>query len=121
MTVKLSKIRKNLLEEMNPQWNAIVSKNTCFQQIFMGTEKKSKEILFSMVKEYGRHEISSIQVLIFVSVSVVVFLTSIFLFRGLSIISSVRYFFLEAYPFKNICQTEIFVIVCLPKECLLNK
>ena len=35
---------------------------------------------FSMVKEYGRQEVSSTQVLIFVSVCVVVFLTSIFLF-----------------------------------------
>ena len=34
---------------------------------------------FSMVKEYGRHEFSSIQVLIFVSVCAVDFLTSIFL------------------------------------------
>ena len=42
-------------------------------------------------------------------------------FRGFSIISSVRYFFVEAYPFKNVCQMEIFVIVCLPKEYLLNK
>ena len=42
-------------------------------------------------------------------------------FRGLSIISSVKYFFVEAYPFKNICQMEIFVIIYLPEECLLNK
>ena len=33
-----------------------------------------------MIKEYGRHEVSSIQVLIFVPACVVVFLTSIFLF-----------------------------------------
>ena len=33
-----------------------------------------------MVKEYGRHEVSSIQVPIFISVCVVGFLTSIFLF-----------------------------------------
>ena len=44
MTFKLPKLRNNLLEEMNPQWDCIVSKSTCFQQIFMGTEKKSKEI-----------------------------------------------------------------------------
>ena len=61
-----------------------------------------------MVKEYGKHEVSSIQVLIFVSVCVVVFLASSFLFRTLSIISSVRYFLIEAYPFKNICQMENF-------------
>ena len=44
MTVKLPKVRNNLLEEINPEWDCIVSKNTFFQQIFMGTEKKSKEI-----------------------------------------------------------------------------
>ena len=31
------------------------------------------------------------------------------------------FFFLEAYLFKNVCQTEIFETVYLPKECLLNK
>ena len=45
MTVKLRKVRNNLLKEMNPKWDCIISKNTCFQQIFMGTEKESKEIL----------------------------------------------------------------------------
>ena len=44
MTVKLPKVRNNLLEEMNPQRNCTVSKNTYFQQIFMGAEKKIKEI-----------------------------------------------------------------------------
>ena len=68
-----------------------------------------------MVKEYGKHEVSSIQVLIFVSVCVVVFLASSFLFRTLSIISSVRYFLIEAYPFKNICQMENF------RNCLSTK
>ena len=29
---------------MNPEWDCIVSNNTCFQQIFMETEKKRKEI-----------------------------------------------------------------------------
>ena len=28
---------------MNPQSDCIVSKNTCFQEIIMGTEKKSKQ------------------------------------------------------------------------------
>ena len=37
-------MRNNLREEMNPEWDCIVSKNTCFQQIFMETEKKRKEI-----------------------------------------------------------------------------
>ena len=44
----------------------------------LATEERSKD-LFSMVKEYGRHEVSSIKVLSFVS-ECVVFLTSIFLF-----------------------------------------
>ena len=34
-----------------------------------------------MVKEYGKHDVSSIQVLIFVSVCIVVFLTGIFPFQ----------------------------------------
>ena len=79
MTVKLPSVRNNLLEEMNTQWDCIVWKNTCFQQIFIGNRKEEYRI-FSMVKEYGRHEVSSIQVLIFDSVDVVVFLTSIFIF-----------------------------------------
>ena len=40
---------------MNPKWDCIVSRNTCFQQIFIATEKKSKEIFF-IVREYGRHK-----------------------------------------------------------------
>ena len=44
MTVKLPKVRNNLLEEMSPEWDCIVSKDTCFYYIFMETEKKSKEI-----------------------------------------------------------------------------
>ena len=93
----------------------------CFKKHVLSTKEQQRET-FSMVKlkEYAKHEISSIQVLLFVSVCIVVFLTSIFLFRGLSIISSVRYFFVEVYQFKNICQMEIFVIVYLPKKCLLN-
>ena len=42
-TVKLPKVGNNLLEEMNPQRNCTVSKNTYFQQIFMRAEKKIKE------------------------------------------------------------------------------
>ena len=79
MMVKLTKVRNNLFEEINRQWDCIVSKNTCFQQILTGTKKKSKKN-FSMVKEYGRHKVSNIQILIFIAVCVVVFLTSIFLF-----------------------------------------
>ena len=60
-----------------------------------------------MVKEYGRREINSIQVLIFVSVYALFFLLVFSFFRGLFIISSDD-FFVEAYPFKNIYQMEIF-------------
>ena len=74
-----------------------------------------------MVKKYGRHEISSIQVLIFVSACVVVFRTSIFLFQRAFYYFIGRYCFVEDNSFKNICQLEIFVTVYLPKECLLNK
>ena len=44
MTVKLRKMGKNLPDDINPQLQCIVLKNKCFQQIFMGAEKKSKEI-----------------------------------------------------------------------------
>ena len=56
----------------------------CFKKHVLSTNfhGKFKEGLKNilMLKEYGRHEVSSIQVLIYVSVYVVVFLTSIFLF-----------------------------------------
>ena len=42
--------------------------------------KKEEQRNFLMVKEYGRHDDSNIQLLIFVSVCVVVFLASIFHF-----------------------------------------
>ena len=59
---------------------------------------------------------------LFLFLCVLLFFLLVFsFFRTLSIISSVRYFLIEAYPFKNICQMEIFVTVYLPKECLLNK
>ena len=41
MTVMM---RNNLFEEMNRQWDCIVSKNTCFQRVFMGTNKSTKKI-----------------------------------------------------------------------------
>ena len=75
--------------------------------IFMGAEKRSEKV-------------SSIQVLLSVSACIVIFLTCIFL-KELSIISLVRYFFVEAFPFKNMCQMENFVIAYPPKECSLNK
>ena len=49
--------------------------------IFIG-DRKEEQRIFSMIKEYRRHEVSSIQVIIFVSVCVVVFLLSIFLFQN---------------------------------------
>ena len=49
-----------------------------------------------MVKEYGRHEDGNIQLLIFVSVCVVFFWPVFSIFRELSNISLIRYFFVEA-------------------------
>ena len=40
MTVKLPNVRNNLLDEMNPKWDGIVSKNTCFQTNFHGNKKE---------------------------------------------------------------------------------
>ena len=55
-------------------------KNTCIQQIFMGKKKKNKKP--SMVKEHGKHEVSStvFKFLIFVPLCIVVSLAGIFLF-----------------------------------------
>ena len=47
--------------------------------------------------------------------SVLFFLLVFSFFRTLSIISLVRYFLIEAYPFKNICQMETF------RDCLFTK
>ena len=58
---------------------------------------------------------------LFLFLCVLLFFLLVFSFLTLSIISSVRYFLVEAYPFKNICQLEIFVTVYLPKEYLLKK
>ena len=44
MTVILPIVRNNRLEEMNPQWDCIVSKKTGFQPSFMEIEKKSKDV-----------------------------------------------------------------------------
>ena len=68
-----------------------------------------------MVKNYGRHEVRSIQVLILFLCVLLFFLPVFFFFRTLSIISLVRYFLIEAYPFKNICQMENF------RNCLSTK
>ena len=52
---------------MNPQWDCIVLKKYVLSTNFHGNGKEEQRN-FSMVKEYGRHEISSIQVLTFVPV-----------------------------------------------------
>ena len=44
MTVKLPKVRNNLLEEMNPEWDCIVSKTRAFKKFSWEQKKKSKEI-----------------------------------------------------------------------------
>ena len=46
MTVKLPKVGNNLFDEMNPEWNCIVSKKTCFQQVFSWKQKRRVKKLF---------------------------------------------------------------------------
>ena len=41
--VKLPKVRNNLLKQINPQCDCIVSKNTCFQRILMGNREKRRK------------------------------------------------------------------------------
>ena len=53
---------------------------------------------------------------LFLFLCLLLFLLLVFsFFRALSIISSVTYFFVQAYTFKNISQMEILVTVDLPK------
>ena len=53
---------------------------------------------------------------LFLFLCVLLFFLLVFsFFRTLSIISSVRYFLIEAYPFKNICQMENF------RNCISTK
>ena len=66
-----------------------------------------------MVKEYGRHEISSIQVLVFVSVFVV-FLASIFLLQR------AFYYFIGSLPIQKYLSDENFRN-CLPTERVFNE
>ena len=40
MTVKLSKVRNNLLEEMNPEWDCIVSKKHVLSTNIHGNRKE---------------------------------------------------------------------------------
>ena len=79
---------------------------------------------FLMMKEYGRHAVSSIQVLIFVSMYLVVFLTSIFLF-----LTNTFYYVIRKIFFNGSLSIQKYLSdgkfssksVYLPKECLLNK
>ena len=101
-----------------PKGIALFQKIVAFNK-FSWEQKRRVNKLFD---GKGIRKVSSTRVLPFVSVCVFVFLTSTFLFfRGLSIFSSVRYFFVEAYPLKKFCQMEIFAIVYPWKACLLNK
>ena len=74
---------------------------------------------FLIVKEYGRHEVSSIQVLIYVSV----FFTSIFLFQNAFHYFISKVFFNRSLPNQKYFSDGKFSTktVYLPKECLLNK
>ena len=54
-----------------------------------------------MVKEYGRHEVNSIQVLIFASVCIVGFLTSIFLFYNTFYYFIVKIIFNRSLPIQK--------------------
>ena len=54
-----------------------------------------------MVKEYGRHEVNSIQVLIFASVCIVGFLTSIFLFYSTCYYFIVKIIFNRSLPIQK--------------------
>ena len=104
---------------MNRQWDCIVSKKHVLSTNFYGN-KKEEQRNFSMVKEYGRHEVSSIQALIFSHMCVVVFLTSIFLFQRAFNYFISKILFRRGLPIQKYLSDGMFVIVYLPKECLLN-
>ena len=100
MTIKLPKVRNNLLVEMNPQWDCIVSKNMCFQQIFMEKDT-TKLVVFEFF---------------FLFLCLWLFFLLVFsFFRGISIISSVKYFLVEAYPLKRYL-SDGNIHNCLPTE-----
>ena len=65
-----------------------------------------------MAKEYGRHELVVFKFLFLFLCVLLFFLLAFSFFRT---ISSVRYFLIEAYKFKNICQIENF------RNCLSTK
>ena len=89
----------------------------------MGIKKKSKETFQWLRKMEGTRLVAFNFLFLFQCV-LLFFGLAFSIFRGLSNISLIRYFFVEAYPFKIICQMEIFVNVYLPNcliTCLLNK
>ena len=43
---QITECEKNLLNKINPKWDYIVSKNTCFQGILMGKEENGKANIF---------------------------------------------------------------------------
>ena len=69
---------------------------------------------FSTVKEYGRHKVSSIQVLLSVSVCVVAFLTSAFL-RAFYYFTG-KIFFLRSLPIQKYLSDGNFRNSYIPKE-----
>ena len=86
----------------------------CFKKHMLSTNFNGNN--FSMVKEYGRHEVSSIQVLIFVPVCVVVvFLTSIFLFQRAFYYFIGKIFFCRSLPIQKYLSDKNFCN-CLPTE-----
>ena len=122
MTIHLPKMGNNLLEEINPQRDYIVLKNTCFQQIFMRAQKRvnkffdCKRIWKTRCQQYPSSSFCFCMCCCF-SYQYFPFLECFLIFHWQDIFS--RYIFTQS--FKNICQMRIFVIVYLPKEYLLNK
>ena len=97
----------------------------CFKKHMLSTNfygnKKGELRNFSMAKEYGRHEVSSIQVLIFVPVCVVVvFLTSIFLFQRAFYYFIGKIFFCRSLPIQKYLSDGNFCN-CLPTERMFTE
>ena len=117
MRVKSPKLRYNLFEEMNRQWDCVVSKKKRTFNEFLWEQKRRVKKLFdgkriwkTRVQQYSSSYFCSCVSCCF-SYQYFPYLEGFLLFH----------FFIEAYPFKNICQMETFVIVYLSKECLLKK
>ena len=91
---------------------------------FNEKQRKEKHISFSIAKEYESHELSSIYVFGFVSVSVFVFLLVFYItsfFRWLSAILLVRHFlYLNVTHAKIFVRYRIFVIVYFVTSSLAN-